>query len=62
MRMKLLLCLIFTSPCLGLKINFGASDVLELFGYSSNDIDPVIEEQEVSDDPPPPPPHEEVAK
>ena len=63
MRVVLLLFVTICSSCIGLNINFGASDVLEVFGYTSNDIEDIEEgetsEEDVGADPPP---HDEVAK
>lgn len=50
--------------CSGLNINFGSGgNILEIFGYNSNDIDHIIDEPEpdvsLHDDPPP---HDQVAR
>ena len=52
--------LLLSSSCLGLNINLGVSNVLEVFGYTSNDINQRTEDYlNVDDDPPP---HDQTAR
>ena len=52
-------CLFLFSSCLGLNINLGVSNVLEVFGYNSNDINQRPEDLTVEDGPPP---HDQTAR
>ena len=51
--------LLLTPSCLGLNINLGVNNVLEVFGYTSNDINERTEDLNVEDDPPP---HDQTAR
>ena len=51
--------LLLTPSCLGLNINLGVNNALELFGYTSNDINQRSEDLNVEDDPPP---HDQTAR
>ena len=52
--------LLLSSSCLGLNINLGVNNVLEVFGYTSNDINQRTEDYfNVEDDPPP---HDQTAR
>ena len=55
-------CLLFTSSCLGLNMNFGVNNVLEVFGYNSNDINDIQEDLNVEEAEDGPPPHEQTAR
>jgi len=49
----------------GLNINFGLNNMFDVFGYTSNDIADIVEDEEVTDnrdDTPLPPPHDQVAR
>jgi len=49
----------------GLNINFGLNKMFDVFGYTSNDIEDIMEDEEVPDnrgDTPIPPPHDQVAR
>ena len=52
-------CLLLTSSCLGLNINLGVNNVLEISGYDSNDINERPEDLNVEDGPPP---HDQTAR
>ena len=47
------------SSCL--NINFGLNKVFDVFGYTSNDIGDILEEEPRAE-PPEPPPHDQVAR
>ena len=49
----------------GLNINFGLNKMFDVFGYTSNDIADIVEDEDVTDnrdDTPLPPPHDQVAR
>jgi len=51
----------------GLNINFGLNKMFDVFGYTSNDIADIVEDEDVHvpdnrDDTPLPPPHDQVAR
>ena len=53
--------LLLTSSCLGLNINLGVNNVLEVFGFNSNDLHQRTEDLYVEDEEDPPP-HDETAR
>ena len=55
-------CLLLNSSCLGLNTNFGVNNVLEVFGYNSNDINDRPEDLNVEDAESGPPPHDQTAR
>ena len=53
--------LLLTSSCLGLNINLGVNNVLEVFGFNSNDLHQRTEDLYVEDEEDPPP-HDQTAR